>query len=104
MRTVYVVQKVRKMILNEGLANHRVIKETFYLMGNPKNLWTGIGQKKPIFILLLKTDAINKNVILIMANLTDLIVDCDNRYIFSLKKLGFLGTFISMSLIRAMNC
>ena len=69
MRTVYVVQKVLKMILNEGLANHRVIKEIFCLKGNPKKLMVGIGQKKPIFILLLKTDAINKNVIFIVANL-----------------------------------
>ena len=63
------VQKVLKMILNEGLANHRVIKEIFCLKGNPKKLTVGIGQKKPIFILLLKTDAINKNVIFIVANL-----------------------------------
>ena len=69
MRTVYVVQKVLKMILNEGLANHRVIKEIFCLKGNPNKLRVGIGQKKPIFILLLKTDAINKNVIFIVANL-----------------------------------
>lgn len=93
MRTVYVVQKVLKMILNEGLANHRVIKEIFYLKENPKKLRIRIGQKKPNFILLLKADAINNNVIFIMANLTDLIIDCDNRYIYSLKKVRVSRNF-----------
>lgn len=74
------------MILNERISNHSVIKKVLYLKGNPKRLRIRIRVGLIFILLRRKIDVINKNAIIIMSGLTDLIVDCDNRYIYSLKK------------------
>lgn len=75
------------MTLNERIDNHREIKEVFRLKGNPEKLRIRVGEKRLIFIHLLKIDVINKNVIFIMSGL---IVDCDDRYIYCLKNVRVL--------------
>lgn len=81
------------MTLNERIDNHREIKKVFCLKGNPKKLRIRVGEKRLIFIHLLKIDVINKNVIFIMSGLTDLIVDCDDRYIYCLKNVRVSRNF-----------